>query len=161
VVLLLFAIRLTAVALGWDFSPFRYVLPDDPGLRAWLLAAAIVVVGVLVWLVVRHDEERFWLAAGPTGGVLVPVEPLAQLVERAAARHPEVVRAEAGLKVAGASLSGTVRVYGRPLCDPARLAAEVEPLVRRRLVYVTGAEPASVVVKPRVLTVPQLKRYLP
>lgn len=137
------------------------MLPHDPGLRVWLLAAAIVAIGVLVWLVVRHDEDRVWLAAGASGGVLVPLGPLVQLVEWAAARHPEVVRAEASVKMTGSGLRGTVLVYGRPLADPVRLAAEVEPLVRRRLAHVIGTEPASVLVKPRILTVPQLKRYLP
>ena len=54
-----------------------------------------------------------------------------------------------------------MRVYGRPLADPARLAAEVEPAVRERLARVLGVAPARLVVRPRILTVPQLKRYLP
>ena len=153
--------RLTAAAFDCDFSPFRYLgLPSDSGARAWLLVGAIVVIGLLVWLVARHGEETFWLA-GPHGGVLVPVAPVVKTVEAAAARHPEVVRAEADLRASGAGLGGTIRVYGRPLVDPARLSAEVEPLVRRRLRTVTGAEPAAVVIRPRILTVPELKKYLP
>ena len=132
-VVLLFAMRLTAAAFDSDFSPFGYLgLTADPGLRAWLLAGAIVVVGLLVWLVARHGEETFWLA-GPHGGVLVPAAPVVRTVEAAAARHPEVVRAEANLRAFGAGLGGTIRVYGRPLADPTRLSAEVEPLVRAGL----------------------------
>ncbi len=160
-VALLFAMRLVAAAFDCDFSPFPYLrLPTDPGLVAWLLAAAVAGVGALVWLVARHGEPTLWLRHG-SGGVLVPAAALQRLVEQAAARHPEVVRAEAELRVSGGRLGATVRVYGRPLADPARLAAEVEPLVVRRLFVIAGADPAAVAVKPRILTVPQLKRYLP
>jgi len=153
--------RLTAAAFDCDFSPFPYLgLPADPGVRAWLLAGAIAVIGVLVWRVARHGDEAFWLA-GPHGGVLIPAAPLLKLAEGAAARHPEVVRAEASLRVTGAGLGGTIRVYGRPLADPGRLASEVEPMVRSRLRHVTGAEPAALLVRPRVLRVHELKRYLP
>lgn len=161
VVALLFALRLAAVALGWDFTPFTYVsLPDDQGTVAWLLAAAVAVVGLLVWLVARHGEPSVWLPR-EAGGVLVPVAPLQRLVEQAAARHPEVVRADVVIKVTGGRLGGVVRIYGRPLADPVRLAAEVEPLVVRRLFVITGADPAAVAVKPRILKVPELKKYLP
>jgi hypothetical protein len=161
VVVLLFAMRLTAAAFDCDFSPFAYLgLPADSGLRAWLLAGAIVVLGLLVWLVARHGEETFWLA-GVHGGVLVPAAPVVRTVEAAAARHPEVVRAEANLRAFGAGLGGTIRVYGRPLADPTRLSAEVEPLVRRRLRTVTGVEPGDLVIRPRILRVPELKKYLP
>jgi hypothetical protein len=54
-----------------------------------------------------------------------------------------------------------VRVYGRPLADPARLAAEVELAVRERLARVVGVAPVRLVVRPRIVTVPQLTRYLP
>jgi len=71
------------------------------------------------------------------------------------------VRAEAELRVTGGRLGGVVRVYGRPLAAPTRLAAEVEPLVVRRLFVLAAADPAAVKVKPRILRVPELKRYLP
>jgi hypothetical protein len=161
VVALLFAMRLVAAAFDCSFSPFPYLyLPEDQGTVAWLLVAAVVAVGLLVWLVVRHGEPTVWLPH-ESGGVLVPLAPLQRLVEQAAARHPEVVRAEADIKASGGRLGGVVRVYGRPLADPARLAAEVEPLVVRRLFVITGADPAAVAVRPRILTVPQLKKFLP
>lgn len=161
VVALLFAMRLTAAAFNCDFSPFRYLgMPSDPGVRAWLLLLAVVACGALVWLVVRDDEETLWLTSA-SGGVLVPAVPLRRATERAAARHPEVVRAEARLRTVGGGLGVVVRVYGRPLGDAARLAAEVEPLVRAGLAAATGADPVALVVRPRVLTVAQLKRYLP
>jgi hypothetical protein len=160
-VALLFAVRLAAAALGYTFSPFTYLdLPADHGSRAWLLAGAVVVLAVLLWLVLRHGEETLWLR-GEAGGVLVPAAALARLVEVAASRHPEVVRAAAAVRVREGAPGGTVRVFGRPLIDPARLAAEVEPAVRERLARVTGVAPARLVVRPRVLTVPQLKRHLP
>jgi hypothetical protein len=160
-VALLFAMRLTAAALGCAFSPFPYLgITADHAARAWLLAGAVVVLGVLLWLVLRHGEETLWLP-GESGGVLMPAAVLVSLVEAAAGRHPEVVRAEAVLRVRGGSVCGAVRVYGRPLADPARLTAEVEVAVRKRLAWVVGAAPARLVVRPRILTVPQLKRYLP
>jgi hypothetical protein len=160
-VALLLAVRLTAAALGYAFSPFTYLgLPADHGSRAWLLAGAVVVLAVLLWLVLRHGEETLWLR-GEAGGVLVPAAALARLAEVAASRHPEVVRAVAAVRVREGAPGGTVRVYGRPLTDPARLAAEVESAVRERLARITGVAPARLVVRPRVLTVPQLKRYLP
>jgi hypothetical protein len=161
VVALLFAMRLVAAAFDCDFSPFPYLfLPKDPGVAAWLLVGAIVVIGALVWLVLRFGEATFWLPR-PGGGVLVPVAPLQLLVQQAVARHPEVVSAEAGLRVSEGGLGGVVRVYGRPLADPVKLAAEVEPLIRNRLYTVTGVASGAVTVKPRILTVPELKKYLP
>ena len=142
VVVLLFAARLTAASLGWAFSPFRYLgIPADHASRAWLLAAVVIVLAVLVWLVLRHGEQTLWLP-GEAGGVLVPAAALARLAEETACRHPEVVRAEAVLRVGGG-------------------AAEVEPAVRDRLARVVGVAPARLVVRPRILTVPQLKRHLP
>ncbi|HEY5388854.1 MAG TPA: hypothetical protein VIL79_13250 [Thermoleophilia bacterium] len=161
VVALLFAIRLTAAAFGWGFSPFSYLgVTADHATRAWLLAGVVVVLGVLVWLVLRHGEETLWLP-GDAGGVLVPAAALARLAEQTACEHPDVVRAEASLRARGGAPGGTVRVYGRPLADAVRLAAEVEPAVSERLARVVGVAPARLVVRPRILTVPQLKRYLP
>jgi hypothetical protein len=160
-VALLFAMRLTAAALGCAFSPFKYLgIPADHALRAWLLAGVVVVLAVLVWLVLRHGEETLWLP-GDGGGVLVPAAVLARLAEQTARKHPEVLRAEAALRVREGAPGGTVRVYGRPLADPARLAAEVETAVRERLARVVGIAPVRLVVRPRIVTVPQLKRYLP
>lgn len=160
-VALLFAVRLTAAAFGWAFSPFHYLgITADHASRAWLLASVVIVLAMLVWLVLRHGEEMLWLP-GEAGGVLVPAAALARLAEEAACRHPEVVRAEVVLGVRDGAPGGTVRVYGRPLADPARLAAEVEHAVRERLARVVGVAPGRLVVRPRVLTVPQLKRHLP
>jgi hypothetical protein len=160
-VALLFAMRLTAAAFRCDFSPFSYLgVSADHATRAWLLAGVVAGLAVLVWLVLRHGEETLWLR-GDAGGVLVPAAALARLAEEAASRHPEVVRAAATLRVREGAPGGTVRVYGRPLIDPTRLAAEVEPAVRERLARVVGVVPERLVVRPRILTVPQLKRHLP
>ena len=161
VVALLFAMRLTAAAFGCDFSPFPYLgISTDHGTRAVLLALALAGLIVLVSLVLRHGEEMLWLPV-EGGGVLMPAAALARLVEQTAGKHPEVVRADAALRVRDGAVTGTVRVYGRPLTDPTRFAAEVEPAVRGSLARVVGAASGPVVVRPRVLTVPQLKRYLP
>jgi hypothetical protein len=160
-VALLFAMRLTAAAFDFAFSPFTYLgIPADHAARAWLLAGVVIVLAVLVWLVLRHGEETLWLP-GDAGGVLVPAAALAGLAEETACRHPEVVRAEAVLRIREGAPGGTMRVYARPLADPARLAAEVEPAVRERLTRVVGVAPARLVVRPRILSVPQLKRHLP
>ena len=161
VVALLFAMRLTAAAFDCDFSPFPHLgITADHASRAWLLAGVVIALAVLVWLVLRHGDETLWLS-GESGGVLVPAAALARLAEATACRHPEVVRAAAVLRVREGAPGGTVRVYGRPLADRARLAAEVELAVRERLARVVGAAPARLVVRPRILTVPQLKRHLP
>ena len=161
IVALLFAMRLTAAAFDCDFSPFPYLgITADHASRAWLLAGVVIALGVLLWLVLRHGEETLWLP-GEGGGVLVPAAALARLAEETACRHPEVVRAEAVLRVREGAPAGTVRVYGRPLADPAPLAVEVELVVRERLARVVGAAPTHLVVRPRILTVPQLKRHLP
>ena len=161
VVALLFAVRLAAAAFGWAFSPFGYLgIPADHASRAWLLASVVILLAVLVWLVVRHGEDMLWLP-GEAGGVLAPAATLARLAEETACLHPDVVRAEATLRVREGAVSGAVRIYGRPLADRALLVAEVEPAVRERLTRVVGLAPTRLVVKPRVLTVPQLKRHLP
>ena len=160
-VALMFAMRLTAAAFGCEFSPFTYLgISAVHATRAWLLAGVIAVLAVLLWLVLRHGEETLWLP-GTAGGVLVPAAALALLAAEAACRHPEVVRAEATLRVREGAPDGTVRVYGRPLADPARLAAEIELAVRERLALVVGVAPLRLAVRPRILTVPQLKRHLP
>ena len=160
-VALLFAMRLTAAAFDCDFSPFPYLgITADHASRAWLLAGVVIVLSALVWLVLRYGEQTLWLC-GDSGGVLVPAAALARLAEETACRHPEVVRAAAELRVREGAPSGTVRVYGRPLADRARLAAEVDLAVRERLARAVGAAPARLVVRPRILTVAQLKRHLP
>jgi hypothetical protein len=153
--------RFAAAALGRAFSPFAYFgVPADHAARAWLLAGVVIVLAVLLWLVLRYGDETLWLP-GDAGGVLVPAAALARLAEDAACQHPEVVRAEAVLRVREGAPGGTVRVYGRPLADRGRLAAEVELAVRERLAKVVGVAPGRLVVRPRILTVPQLKRHLP
>jgi len=154
IVVLLFATRLTAAAFHYSFTPFRYLgIPAGHDARALLLLAAVVALLVLVWLVLREGQDMLWLQAAG-GGVLVSTA-------AAARSNPEVVRAEASLRLRGGRVAGSVRLYGRPLGDAARLAAAVEPVVQARLLAVSGAEPGRVVVRPRILTVPQLKRYLP
>lgn len=75
--------------------------------------------------------------------------------------HPDVVRAEAEVRVRRGRLRGDVRVFGRPLADAARLADDVGGRLRQTVVEVTGLEDAVVAVRPRILSVAQLKRYLP
>ena len=161
-VALLFAMRLTAAAFDCDFSPFPYLgITADHASRAWLLAGVVIALGVLLWLVLRHGEETLWLPGGGGGGVLVPAAALARLAEETACRHPDVVSAAVVLRVRGGAVAAAARINGRPLADPARLAAEVELAVCERLARVVGVAPARLVVRPRILTVPQLKRHLP
>ena len=158
---LLFAMRLTAAAFECDFSPFPYLeLPAGHAARAWLLVLVVGVLAALVWLVMRHGERMLWLS-GLTGGVLAPAPDLEGLLEAAACRHPEVVRAEARLQIRRGELTGTLRIFCRPLVDPARVAADVGSEARHELSAVTGRETAELAVRPRVLAVRQLKRYLP
>ena len=162
VVALLFAMRLTAAAFGCAFSPFTYLgLPADHGSRAGCWPAPSSRSAVLVWLVLRHGEETLWLR-GEAGGVLVPAAALARLAEGGREPAPGG-RARRGRSCACATArpAAPCASTAGPLADPARLAAEVEPAVRERLARVIGVAPARVVVRPRILTVPQLKRYLP
>jgi hypothetical protein len=72
-----------------------------------------------------------------------------------------VVRAEARLRERDGAPHGSVRLYARPLVDAARVRGEVEAQVRTAIDKVTGRETTRVAVKPTVLRVGQLKRYLP
>jgi hypothetical protein len=153
--------RLTAAAFGSDFSPLRASpFGSDHAALGWLLAAVVAALVVLVWLVLRDADEELWLP-GTRGGVLVSAAALERLAEEAAARDPDVVRAEADLVVRGGSLGGVVRVYGRPLGDAGHLAGRVGEAVGGALAAVVGSAALDVKVKPRILAVRQLARYLP
>jgi hypothetical protein len=158
---LLLAVRLCAAAFGRDFSPFAHLaIWRGPAENAWLLAAAMIVLVLLVWLVLRHGDEMLWLG-GESGGVLVPAAALERLAEASACRHPEVVRADACLRVRDGVPLGTLRVYGRPLADSARLGVEVENRVCREIFAVIGRRMTKLDVRTQVLAVGQLKRRLP
>ena len=161
IVALLYAWRLAAVSLGWDFSPFDYLpLGGDHGWHAiWLLAAS-AGLAVLVWLVARHDEATLWLST-PDGGVAVSTSALEELAVREAEADEEVVRAEADLRVSRGALRADVRVLGRPLGDATRLGDEAAARVRAGLVAVSGLDDVQVRVRPRILAVRQLARHLP
>jgi hypothetical protein len=161
VVALLLAMRLTAAAFACDFSPFPYLgLPSSHAVRAWLLVLAVGVLATLVWLVVRHGERTLWLS-GAAGGVLAPAADLESLLVAAACRHPEVVGAHARVRICSGALTGTLRLFCRPLVDPAPVAADVGGEARRVLGAATGREAAGLAVRASVLSVKQLKRYLP
>jgi hypothetical protein len=161
VVTLLVVMRLTAAVFASDFSPLPYLgLPSSHTTRAWLLILVVGVLAVLVWLIARHGERMLWLS-GPAGGVLAPAADLESLLEAAACRHPEVVRAQARLHIRRGTLSGTVQLFCRPLVDPAPVAADVGGEVREELSAATGREAAGLTVRARVLSVRQLKRHLP
>lgn len=162
VVALLFAMRLTAAAFDCDFSPFPYLtFGDDHGLLAWLLAAALVVLGALLWLVLRHGDETVWLGAAD-GGVLVPRIALERPAGAAAAgSHPDVVTAEIDLAQRGGALRARARVWARPLADTAAVGAAVDEAVRRDVVRRSGRELSRLDVRVRVLRVSQLARRLP
>ena len=153
--------RLMAVAFHWGFSPFRSLgIPADPSARAWILAAVIAVLGILILLVLRHGEETVWIA-GDGGGVLAPAAVIAAALEQAAAGHADVVRSEASVTTRRGELAATLTTYLRPYADAARIAADLEPQLRGRLAAITGVAPGAVTVRPRVLDARQLKRYLP
>ncbi len=162
VALALLALVLAAAALHRSFSPLAYLgLPSGHDGRAWWLLAAMVVLAVLVWLVLRAGDEMLWFSEGH-GGVMVPAAVLQGFAERVACRHLEVVRAQARLRVSGGCvLSGTLWLYCRPLAGAEGVRAEVEAEVRGALATATGAQLGTLVVRPRVLAVRQLKRHLP
>ncbi len=156
--------RLTAAAFDCDFSPFPYVTPGgDHTVLAWMLLMAMVVLAVLVWLVLRHDADSLWLAAGSgAGGVLVATSEVERPASSSAARsHPDAVRAEVELSQRGADLRGRVQVWARPLADAAVVGAAADAAVRRQVSRLTGRDLARLDVRVRVLKVRQLARYLP
>ncbi len=156
--------RLTAAAFDCDFSPFPYLTPDGSHrLLAWLLLAAMAVLALLVWLVLRHDAGALWLASGQgAGGVLVATGDLERLAAAAATRcHPDVVRAEAEFSQRGGDLRARVQVWARPLADAAVVGGAADEAVRRQIARLTGRDLAKVGVRVRVLKVTQLLRYLP
>ncbi len=159
---LLFAVRLIMAAFEIDFSPFASLsFGDDYALQAWLLAGLLVVLGLLVWLVLRHGDEAVWLASAE-GGVLVPTDDLERHAAAAAVRsHPDVVRAEVELGMRGGAFRARARVWARPLANAAATGASVEDAVRGRLTRLTGRDVDKLKVTVRVLTVSQLPRYLP
>jgi hypothetical protein len=161
VVAALFTAVLAAAALGWSFSPLESLgLPIEHGARAWLLVACVVALAVLMWLVLRADQETVRLAVDG-GHVVVAVAALERAAERAAARHPEVVRAEARLRMRRGLLGGKVRAFCRPMSDSASIRGDVSMLVSAELAAATGTELGEIAVRPRVLGVGQLKRHLP
>ena len=161
VFVLLYAVRLGTAALGWGSSPFDSLpLPDGHAARAAWLVAAVAALAALVWLVARHGEPTLWLNT-PDGGVEVRASALEDQARRDAEADAEVVRALADLRVSRGVLRADVRVFGRPLGDAARLGAETEDRVRAGLVAATGLTDVRVRVRPRILAVRQLARYLP
>ena len=120
---LLYAMRLTAVAFHCEFSPFRYLgIPADPAVRAWILGALILVLGVLLLLLLRHGEETVWLA-GDGGGVLAPAAAIAAALEQTAAEHADVVRSEATVETRRGEPAATLTAYLRRGKAAAFLAA--------------------------------------
>ena len=161
-VALLFAVRLTAAAFGWGFSPFDYLTGSGAhGLVAGVLVAGLVILGVLVWLVLRYDDEVLWLASAD-GGVLVRTTGVAGPAgEAASGAHPDVVRAEVWPRTRRGALSARVRVWARPMAVTGPIQTAVATAVGDELARLTGREPEAMDVRVKVLTVPQLKRYLP
>jgi len=155
-------VRLTAAAFGCAFSPFRYLsVTDDHAVWAALLVAAFVGLCALQWLVMRYEGETLWLAEGD-GGVLVPAEALVGPAgEAAAGAHPDVVRAEVLLRVRGGALDARARIWARPLAQAEPIRGAVGAALRGEVARLTGRALAGVDVRVKVLTVSQLKRYLP
>lgn len=155
------AVSFAAAVLGWDFAPMdRLVSTGGHVVRVVLLCAALIILASLVLIIPRHGEHSLWLR-GEHGGVLVSLAALQRIAEAVALRHPEVVRAEARLRERDGAPYGSVRLYARPLVNAARVRGEVEAQVRMAIDLVIGRETTRIAVKPTVLRVRQLKRYLP
>jgi hypothetical protein len=156
--------RLTAAAFDCDFSPFSYLTPGNShAVLAWALLAAMAVLALLVWLVLRHDADSLWLVAGAgAGGVLVSSAEIERPTASSATRcHPDALRAEVELSQRGADLRGRVQVWARPLADTAVVGGAADAAVRRQVSRLTGRDLARLDIRVRVLKVTQLARYLP
>ena len=159
--LLLFAMRLTAAAFGCGFSPFAYLgLPEAYGWQVVLFASLGTVCVVLLALVLDDSRDELWLA-GASAGVLVPADALERLLRDAALAHVEVVRADVEVRAGRGGAATTLEVALRPLVDGDAVAAELAAGARELLARATGLTDAKVRVRPRVLKVRQLARYLP
>ena len=155
------AVSFAAAALGWDFATMdRLVSTGGHVVRVVLLCSALIILASLILIIPRHGEHSLWLRS-EHGGVLVPLPALQQIAEAAALRHPEVVRAEARLRERDGAPYGSVRLYARPLVNATRVRGEVEAQVRTAIDMVIGRKTTGIAVKPTVLRVRQLKRYLP
>lgn len=119
VVSLALAARLTAAALGCDWSPFSLVAPLERGVVGVLVSAVVLVaVALLLWLAARPGgEERLRLAADGATIVVAREALAAALAREAEAAHPDVVRVRLALGVRGAVLRGRATVLARPLAD--------------------------------------------
>lgn len=161
VLAVLVVVRLGAAVFGWDIASLDSMTASLGHVaRAVLLGLAFAVLAVLVMAVPRQGERSLWLR-GERGGVLVPLAALQRLAEATALRHPEVVRAEVRLRERDGAPHGSVRLYARPLADVARVRGDIDVEVRAAIDLVIGREATQLDVKPTVLRVRQLKRYLP
>ena len=93
--------------------------------------------------------------------MLVPADAVERLLRDAALAHVEVVRADVEVRERRGGVRRRSRVALRPLVDGDAVAAELAAAARERLARVTGIADVTVKVRPRVLKVRQLARYLP
>ena len=160
--MLLYAMRLTAVALHWPSRRSATSASRRTRRRArGCSLGGILALGVLLWLVLRNGEETVWLA-GDGGGVLAPAAAMAAAPSRPPRSRRRRARARRSVRERRGELVATL---SRPTCGPtptrARVAVELEPRLRGRLAAVTGVAPGAVTVRPHVLGARQLKRHLP
>jgi hypothetical protein len=158
---LLVAARLVAALAGWGLPTPAAVTAAEGGILAacGLLILILVIAALLSSLPVQRQSAL--RLSGDHGGVVVPLAALRSLVEGAALRHPDVVRAEARLREHDGAPVGSVKLFARPFVDAARLRDDVQARAGAELGRVLGREAAVVKVHATVLRVDQLKRYLP
>ncbi len=158
---LLFAAQFAAASFGYGFSPLLVVREAVGGdVIVWSLVALLALLVLCLWLVLPHREARLWLPL-EGGGVAIPAALFEGFVERALTAHPEVLRVRVQLTVRGERLCGAATVHLRPLADVERLSRELEAEAAAAVCSVVGVSPERFGVRARVVSVRQLKRYLP
>lgn len=147
--------------MGWEGATLS-LLPQTwgPLPTAGLLVVAVLAVAVLISLLPGRRHRMTWLPA-ERGGVLVSLDALERLAVEACSSHPEVVRVRVGVRPGDGAPTGALRLWLRPLADGERVATDIRETTERDLEALLGRPLSQVEVRPTVLRVDQLKRYLP
>lgn len=125
----------------------------------------LVLIGLLLFFLAAMALEAWSRPAGFTvaledGAVVLPERAVHELVERAFATHPDVVRARAVVRSRRGCIAVAARVYLRPAADAARLEPIVRDAAIEGLRRAFGFAPEVRRLDLRVLTAGELHRHL-
>lgn len=157
---LFLAARLIAALFAWQGATLSLVPQAwGPLVTAGLLVVAILSLAVLISLLPGRRHRMTWLPA-ERGGVLVSLDALERIAVQTCDRHPEVVRAHVDVRSGDGAPTGALRLWLRPLADGERIATEIRETTAIEVEALLGRPLSRFEVRPIVLGVDQLKRYL-